>query len=46
MYELETVASRFGGRHAKKVLVIAKEMSEVYRERAIEMGIEVRDLKR
>jgi hypothetical protein len=46
MYELETVASRFGGRHAKKVLVIAKEMSEVYRERAIEMGIEVRDIKR
>lgn len=42
LYELETVANRFGGKYAKKVLVTAEELGEVYLERAAEMGIEVR----
>ena len=42
LYELETVASRFGGKYAKKILVTAKELGDVYMERAKEMGIEVR----
>ena len=42
LYELETVAGRFGGKYARKVLVTAKEIGEIYRERAEEMGIEVR----
>jgi hypothetical protein len=45
MYELETVAARFGGKYAKKVLVISQGMNGVYRERAGEMGIEVRERK-
>jgi hypothetical protein len=46
MYELETVASRFGGRYARKVLVISRNMSDIYKDRAREMGIEVREIKR
>ena len=42
LYELETVASRFGGKYAKKVLVTAKGIGDVYMERAKEMEIEVR----
>jgi len=42
LYELETVANRFGGKYAKKVLVIAKEMAAGHLLRAKEMGIEVR----
>lgn len=42
LYELETVASRFGGKYAKKVLVTANELGDAYMERAKEMGIEVR----
>lgn len=42
LYELETVAGRFGGKYAKKVLVTANPLDEVYMERAKEMGIEVR----
>ena len=41
MYELETVARRFGGKYVKKVLAIMKPMGRVYLERAREMGIEV-----
>lgn len=41
LYELETVARRFGGKYAKKVLVTAKELGDVYKERAKEMGIEI-----
>ena len=41
MYELETVARRFGGKYVKKVLAIMKPMGRVYLERACEMGIEV-----
>ena len=42
LYELDTVAKRFGGKYAKKVLVSANEIGPVYKERAAEMGIEVR----
>lgn len=44
LYELETVAKRFGGRYARKVLVTTKPMANVYLSRAEEMGIEVRNL--
>lgn len=39
---IQTVASRFGGKYAKKVLVTANTLGEVYMERAKEMGIYVR----
>lgn len=42
LYELETVARRFGGKYAKKVLVAPQGMSETDLIRAQEMGIEVR----
>lgn len=42
LYELQTVAGRFGGKYARKVLVTAKGIGDVYKERAAEMGIEVR----
>jgi len=42
LYELDTVAGRFGGKYAKKVLVSAMAISEVYAKRAAEMGIEIR----
>lgn len=42
LYELKTVADRFGGDHAKKVLVIAQQVNDIYLERAKIMGIEVR----
>lgn len=41
MYELETVAKRFGGKYAKKRLVTMAEIEGVYKERADEMGIEI-----
>lgn len=44
LYELETVASRFGGKYAKKVLAVAKEMSSGHVRRAKEMNIEVRKI--
>lgn len=42
LYELETVARRFGGKYAKKVLVTTRPLGEAYMERAEDMGIEVR----
>ena len=42
LYELDTVANRFGGRYCKRVLVTAQPFSGVYMERAREMNIEVR----
>ena len=42
LYELDTVAHRFGGKYAKKRLVVTAEMYEVYQERALEMGIELK----
>lgn len=42
LYELQTVADRFGGKYAKKLLVTAHPLGDIYRERAAEMGIEVK----
>lgn len=42
LYELETVAGRFGGKYARKVLVTSRDLQDVYLKRAEEMGIEVR----
>ena len=42
LYELDTVARRFGGKYAKKALVVTKELGPAYEERAREMGIEIR----
>jgi len=42
LYELETVAQRFGGKYAKKVLAIMDNWQGAQRERAKDMGIEVR----
>ncbi len=41
LYELNTVASRFGGKYARKVLVTSRQVADVYRTRASEMGIEI-----
>lgn len=45
LYELETVANRFGGKYAKKVIATAQPISQGHLQRAKEMGIEVRVLK-
>lgn len=45
LYELDTVASRFGGRYAKKVLAVAKEVMPTHLLRAKDMGIEIRKIK-
>ena len=42
LYELDTVANRFGGKYCRRVLVSAKPLSKIYLERAEEMKIEVR----
>ena len=42
LYELDAVTSRFGGKYAKKVLVVSKPLSKGHTLRAEEMGIEVR----
>lgn len=42
LYELQTVAERFEGKYAKKVLVTAMDLGEVYKKRASEMGIELK----
>lgn len=44
LYELETVSNRFGGKYAKKVLVVAKDVAPGHLLRAEEMGIEVRKI--
>ena len=41
LYELQTVANRFGDKYSKKVLITARPLADVYMERAEEMGIEV-----
>ena len=43
LYELNTVANRFGGKYARKILVSSRPITEVYKTRAQEMGIEVED---
>ena len=45
LYELETVANRFGGKYAMKVLATAQPLSQAHMRRAEEMGIEVRIVK-
>ena len=45
LYELETVANRFGGKYARKVLATAQPLSPAHMQRAVEMGIEVRVMK-
>ena len=42
IYELETVARRFGGKYARKMLVSAKNMTPADKRRAAEMGIDIR----
>ncbi|MBQ2902500.1 MAG: DUF1887 family protein [Agathobacter sp.] len=42
MYELSTVANRFGGKYAQKVLSLVHPMKEVNIKRAEEMNIELR----
>jgi len=42
LYELETIAQRFGGKYAKKVFSIINEWYDTQKERAADMGIEVR----
>lgn len=44
LYELDTVAWRFGGKYARKVLVTCEEIGDVYKERAAEMHIELRQM--
>ena len=39
LYELETVATRFGGKYANKILVTSRPLADVYLKRAEEMGI-------
>ena len=41
LYELQTVAERFGGRYARKKLVLFHPLNEIYMQRAEEMGIQV-----
>ncbi|MGN0347769.1 MAG: Card1-like endonuclease domain-containing protein [Lachnospiraceae bacterium] len=41
LYELETVARRFGGKYAKKILVTTNSIGKTYLERAKEMNIEI-----
>ncbi len=43
LYELNTVATRFGGKYARKVLVTSRPISDVYKTRADEMGIEIEE---
>ena len=42
LYELSAIAERFGGKYAKKILAISKEMGEAHYLRAKEMGIEIK----
>jgi len=41
LYELHTVATRFGGKYSKMQLAMTQRLSDAYAERAEEMGIEV-----
>lgn len=46
LYELETVARRFGGKRGKKIMVTGQKMSDGYAKRAAEMGIEVQCMEK
>lgn len=41
LYELETVARRFGGRYVRREMIAGQKMTEGYEVRAEEMGIKV-----
>lgn len=41
LYELETVARRFGGRYVRREMIAGQKMTEGYESRAEEMGIKV-----
>ena len=41
LYELETVARRFGGRYVRREMIAGQHMTEGYEARAEEMGIQV-----
>ena len=41
LYELHTVADRFGGRHARKVLITGQALTPAGKERAENLGIEL-----
>lgn len=41
MYELDTITNRFGGKYAKKMLVVREEVTDVYKERADKMKIQL-----
>lgn len=41
LYELETVARRFGGRYVRREMIVGQRMTEGYETRAEEMGIQV-----
>lgn len=45
LYELETVARRFGGKYMQKELVASQQISEPYENRAKEMGIQITYVK-
>lgn len=42
LYELKTVSDRLGGKYSKRVLAVVKNITHTYRERAAEMGIEIK----
>ena len=41
MYELDTITNRFGGKYAKKMLVVREDVTDVYKERADKMKIKL-----
>ena len=41
LYELQTIADRFGGKYAKKILAVQQDIGKAYMFRAQEMEIEV-----
>ena len=41
LYELETVARRFGGHYVRREIIVGQHMTEGYEARAAEMGIQV-----
>ena len=42
LYELDTVANRFGGKYVRKKLALLDEIGETHLNRAKEMGIEIK----
>ena len=42
LYELDTVAERFGGKYAKKILIAPQGLNRAHHKRAEEMGIEIK----